>query len=509
MATVPRPTLLCILDGFGLNPNPFGNAVALAQKPNFDALWSGYPHTTLVTHGERVGLPEGQMGNSEVGHLNIGAGREVEQWLLRISRALDGVFLSESPVFRNFIETSKSSKRVHLIGLASDGGVHSHIEHLKLLLRRVREVFAGEILLHLITDGRDTSPTSSITHVKELETISAKMSQTRIASISGRFFGMDRDKRWERVQKAYQAIAIGEGAQISSASGYLQNSYALGTTDEFIEPAVIDYGGIAEDDAVIFWNFREDRMRELVGSLCIDSYQGVSRSRPVFQRKNVLCFTEYDHTFKLPFLFDQLSIVNHLGEVISKAGLKQLRVAETEKYPHVTYFFNGGIETEYPGEDRVMIPSPREVKTYDQKPEMSAAGVSEAVIKGIRSGNYELIVVNFANADMVGHTGVLEAGIKAVETVDSCLGQIITALLPVGGQAVIIADHGNADQMINYTDGTAHTAHTKYPVPMLVVTPTPGGKLLDGGALCDVAPTILKLMGREQPKEMTGRSLLG
>lgn len=504
-----KPTLLCILDGFGLNPNPEGNAVQQAKKPVFDSLLKRCPHATLVTYGEAVGLPAGQMGNSEVGHLNIGAGRVVEQWLLRISRALSGAFLTDSPVYQKFIQSTKDSKTVHVVGLYSTGGVHSHAEHLRLLLTRLNRDLSGQrIALHLISDGRDVSPSAFQSDLQELERFLQEMPRCSIHSIVGRFYAMDRDKRWERVQAAYDAIALGKGAHVTNPIQYVMDSYARGVSDEFIEPGVTVSTAADPNDAWVFFNFREDRMREIVSALCAPQFDGFERAGTIPDASRVLCFTEYDHALHLPFLFPQLDIKNHLGEVIASAGIPQLRVAETEKYPHVTYFLNGGLEKPYEQEVRKLVPSPRDVKTYDQKPEMSAAGVTELVVEGLRSKQYGLIVVNFANCDMVGHTGVLEAGVKAVETVDSCLGQILAVLHDVGGQALIIADHGNAEQMTNYQDGTAHTAHTTYPVPVIMVNCSDDKKLRADGALCDVAPTLLHMMGVPQPSEMTGRSLI-
>lgn len=503
------PTLLCVLDGFGLNPNPVGNAVAMAQKPVLDGLLERYPHATLTTFGERVGLPAGQMGNSEVGHLNIGAGREVEQWLLRISRALTGSFLDESDTYKRFLTAVKNSTTIHIIGLLSTGGVHSHSEHLTLLLNRLtRDLPNKPIALHLISDGRDVAPTSFQHDLQHLQTTIASMPQCSIRSVCGRFFAMDRDKRWERVKAAYDAIACGAGTAILSPNAYVQERYAKGVTDEFLEPAVTTSNPVASEDAVIFFNFREDRMRELVSALCSPTFNDFERGAPLPESARVLCFTEYDHSLHLPFLFEQLEIKNHLGEVVSRHGIKQLRVAETEKYPHVTYFLNGGIEKAYDGEERQLVPSPRDVKTYDLKPEMSAHGVTELVVRGLRLRKYGLIVVNFANCDMVGHTGVVEAGIRAVETVDRCLGEILAALKEVGGQALIIADHGNAEQMVNYLDGSPHTAHTTFPVPVILVDYARSATLRPDGALCDVAPTILSMMQLPQPSEMTGVSLI-
>jgi 2,3-bisphosphoglycerate-independent phosphoglycerate mutase len=504
-----KPTLLCILDGFGLNPNPVGNAVQQAKKPVFDALMKRSPHATLVTYGEAVGLPAGQMGNSEVGHLNIGAGRVVEQWLLRISRALSGTFLTDSSVYQQFIQSSKSAKTVHVVGLYSTGGVHSHAEHLRLLLTRLsRDLSNHQVVLHLISDGRDVSPTAFQSDLRELEQFLKGISNCSIRSIVGRFYAMDRDKRWERVEAAYNAIALGKGSQIVEPGGYVADSYAKGVSDEFIEPGVTSPVAADASDAWVFFNFREDRMREIVSALCAPQFDGFARTAPIPEPSKVLCFTEYDHALHLPFLFPQLEISNHLGEVVASSGTPQLRVAETEKYPHVTYFLNGGIEKPYKEEDRKLVPSPRDVKTYDLKPEMSAPGVTELVVEGLRSKRYGLVVVNFANCDMVGHTGVVAAGVKAVETVDACLGQILSVLEEVGGQALIIADHGNAEQMVNYEDGTPHTAHTTYPVPVIAVNCSQVTQLRTDGALCDVAPTLLQMMGIPQPPEMTGRSLI-
>jgi 2,3-bisphosphoglycerate-independent phosphoglycerate mutase len=362
-------------------------------------------------------------------------------------------------------------------------------------------------VLHPISDGRDVSPSAFKKDLADLLEYIEQFPTVHIGSICGRFFAMDRDKRWERVQTAYEAITQGKGTLSSDLLTHVTDSYARGITDEFLEPAVTSANKFDAHDGVVFFNFREDRMREIVAALCAQDFSGFTLNAPTPASERVLCFTDYDHTLNLPFLFEQLEIKNHIGEVVAHAGLAQLRVAETEKYPHVTYFFNGGIESEYRGEERQMVPSPRDVKTYDQKPEMSAAGVAELVINGIRSQKFDLIVVNFANCDMVGHTGVVEAGIKAVETVDTCLGEILEALKRVGGQALIIADHGNAEQMVNVTDGTPHTAHTTFPVPVILVDYPEKVTLRADGALCDVAPTLLKIMGLSQPAEMTGTAL--
>lgn len=482
-----------------------------ANTPCLDRLLKEQPNATLITCGERVGLPDGQMGNSEVGHLNIGAGRVVEQWLLRINRALAGEYLAQSDAYRTFRENTKTAPALHVVGLFSDGGVHSHSEHLTLLLRRLVADFTGTIYLHLITDGRDTSPQRAAEQVTELKAELATLSapeRCRIATISGRFYTMDRDKRWERTKRGYDAIVHGQGNAATGPVAYIEQSYANGTTDEFIEPAIFDYTGVGPEDGIVLWNFRADRMRQIVRTLCVADFDGWDRGAPPFAPSRTLTFTEYDPTFSLPYLFAEMVITNHLGETVAAQGLKQLRVAESEKYPHVTYFFNGGVETPYAGEERRLVPSPRDVRTYDEKPQMSAPEIADVVVDAIGSREFDLIVVNFANCDMVGHTGVLEAAIKAVETVDGCLQRILEALAATGGQAVVIADHGNAEQMVHYEDGTPHTAHTLYPVPVILVGTEPGIGVADGGALCDVAPTVLDLMGILQPTEMTGESLL-
>jgi len=505
--TSHRPTLLVVLDGVGLNPRPDANAVAMARKPTFDALWRDSAHTTLTTFGERVGLPAGQMGNSEVGHLNIGAGRVVEQWLLRISRALQGNFLEASAAYQAFLKNVHAAPTIHLIGLLSDGGVHSHEEHLRLLIRRLLQDTRATLAVHIITDGRDTAPRIAEEQISAFERFIAPLPRVRIASIIGRFFAMDRDKRWERTEQAYRAIVLGEGTRTERASTWAAQLYSREITDEFIEPAVLPGHRFTPDDAAIFWNFRADRMRQIVPAIALPSFQGFSRTSAPLATSRVLCFTEYDATFNIPYLFDQLSIHNHLGAVIAARGEPQLRVAETEKYPHVTYFFNGGIEEPLPGEKRVLIPSPRDVKTYDLKPEMSAAAVCDAVLAGIDENRFSLIVVNFANGDMVGHTGVLPAAIRAVETVDQCLTRIVEQLAKCQGQALVIADHGNCEQMVNYETGEPHTSHTTYPVPAIIIGRSEIRSLRNGGALCDVAPTVLKMMGIAQPAEMTGEPL--
>ncbi len=503
------PTVLCILDGLGLNPKTKGNAVALAKKPTLDKLLKTCPWTSLITHGSRVGLPEGHMGNSEVGHLNIGAGRVVEQWLYKITKEFDQGFLKNSSSFNRFCDQAKGSKgssAVHLIGLYSHGGVHSDAEHLFKIINELTSRQVSKIVLHLILDGRDTLPRVAKEDVAELIKNLKSKPNCVIGSVSGRFFAMDRDTRWDRTQKAYDVIFSAKGEPISDILKYLDESYSQNITDEFIEPKVVTTNPIKEDDLLFFYNFRADRMRQIVSSFTNPVFTHFERTR-VHSTHKTLTMTEYDSRFQIPFLFESVPIKNHLGETISKAGLNQLRTAETEKYPHVTYFFNGLNEDPFLNEDRKLIPSPRDVKTYDLKPEMSAFGVRDVVIEALRSKKYSLIVVNFANCDMVGHTGVLEAAIKAVETVDTCLGDILKELEIVHGNALIIADHGNAEQMVQDEPNSdiPHTSHTTFEVPSILVGII--GEMRKGGALCDVAPTILKMMGLAQPKEMTGQPL--
>jgi len=492
------PKLLCILDGVGLNPNGEANAVFLAQTPVLDELFKNSPNTTLITFGERVGLPEGQMGNSEVGHSNIGAGRVIEQTLVRINRELRTKTFMDIPAWKDFISNTKT---VHLIGLFSEGGVHSSVEHLYLLLDNLLSEKNIKICLHLLTDGRDTPPQSAITLLSTLD----KFQNIKICTVSGRYFAMDRDHRWERVEKAYRAIIDGIGEHASNAKEAVKNNYDKKVTDEFIIPTVIgDYKGISEDDSILFWNFRDDRMREISRAISFKDFSEFKRDKKI---SKVLCFTDYDPSLNLPVLFKPIEITKTFGEIISNIGLRQARVAETEKYPHVTFFFNGGEEKSFPKEERFLVPSPRDVATYDLKPEMSAYGVKDVVVDLIKNNKTDIIIVNFANGDMVGHTGVLPAAIKAVETVDVCLGEILTALKEKNGEALILADHGNAEQMIDYITGAPHTSHTMYPVPFIYV----GDKeitLKSDGALCDVAPTLLEICEINQPAEMTGVSLI-
>jgi 2,3-bisphosphoglycerate-independent phosphoglycerate mutase len=501
-----KPVLLCILDGLGLNPEKFGNAVAQAITPNLDRLMQEHPFTTLRTDGEAVGLPEGQMGNSEVGHLNIGAGRVVEQWLVRIKNELASgeCFLSES--YLNFLKSASPKGTLHLVGLYSDGGVHSHEEHLWQLLDKLEQYYPGkDISVHLITDGRDVSPTSAAAAVSALELKLKSFKRIKIASVSGRFYAMDRDQRWERVEEAYRCITGHVDSSSSlDPSEYIKKCYEEGTTDEFLKPESFVESAVQPEDSVLFWNFRSDRMREIVHALCDPTFNKFTRESPVFSPERVLCFTQYDESFPYPVLFRERHLTSPLGEIVSNANMTQFRSAETEKYPHVTFFLNGGRDEPYPGEERALIPSPREIDTYDKKPEMSAEQVCKATQEAIESRAFDLLVVNFANCDMVGHTGVFDAAVKAVEVVDSCLGKLLGSLESVSGQAIIIADHGNAEQMMN-PDGSPQTAHTTFPVPCILFGNS--SQLRSGGALCDVAPSLLKLLGLKQASAMTGRPL--
>lgn len=516
------PLLLCILDGVGINPSAEGNAVAAARTPVLDRLMSTSPHTTLTTHGESVGLPTGQMGNSEVGHLNIGAGRVVKQWLVKIRDEFQEGTVQNAPVMATLIQNlKKTGGNLHLIGLCSFGGVHSHLEHLlQLLPLLLQELPETRIILHLIADGRDVPPQQFLKDLDALEPLLlAHPSQIQIGSLSGRYYAMDRDSRWDRTEAAYNVItakntdSTRESRSPAKTFEYLRQhiheSYEKGITDEFILPITVDGAGLSADDGVIFWNFRSDRMRQIVRAITEETFTEFARSTPLPAAENILCFAEYDQSFSLPVLFPPEKITDHLGETLSRAGVTQLRIAETEKYPHVTYFLNGGDELLCEGEDRILIPSPRDVKTYDEKPEMSAEDVTRAVVDDIEHSRHQCIILNFANGDMVGHTGLFEAAVSALETVDRSLGTILEALQAKNGIALIIADHGNAEQMLDPSTGAPHTAHTTFPVPAILFGErTKNVKLRDHGALCDVAPTILELLDIPIPAAMTGTSLI-
>lgn len=501
-----KPLALIILDGFGENQNTEGNAIAAANTPNFDRVRKECPITTLGASGMSVGLPDGQMGNSEVGHTNIGAGRIVYQELTRISKAIeDGEFEKNSALLGAISNCKKNSSALHLFGLLSDGGVHSHIEHLYGILRLAKKEGLSRVYIHAFLDGRDVPPSSGIDYVTDCMKTMEEIGIGKIATVSGRYYAMDRDNRWDRVLKAYSAIVYGEGEKAADAKEAVERSYTAGTTDEFVLPTVCDGGETVKDgDSVIFFNFRPDRARELTRAFVDVDFSGFSRQNGAPDVYYV-CMTRYDASIKgVEIAFPPQSLANTFGEYISSKGLTQLRIAETEKYAHVTFFFNGGVEVEYPGEERALIPSPA-VATYDMQPEMSAYLVTDEIEKRIASLKYDVIILNFANCDMVGHTGKFDAAVAAVEAVDKCLGRVLAAIEKAGGAALITADHGNADRMYD-TDGSPFTAHTTNPVPLAVIGyPC---KLREGGILADIAPTMLEMLGLEQPEEMTGKSLI-
>ena len=507
-----KPLALIILDGFGCNSEVFGeagaygNAIAAAKKPHIDELFATYPHVKIGASGMDVGLPDGQMGNSEVGHTNIGAGRIVYQELTRITKSIsDGDFFA-NPVLLGAMENcKKNGTALHLVGLVSDGGVHSHNTHLYGLLTLAAKAGLADVWVHCLMDGRDVPPMSGRDFLQQLEDKMKEIGAGRIATVMGRYYAMDRDNRWERVEKAYAAMVYGEGNQNASAVATAEQSYAAGVTDEFIVPTVCVKGAtIKANDSVIFFNFRPDRAREITRTFVDENFGGFERKNGFFPLYYV-CLTQYDATMpNVKVAFTPQSLENTFGEYISDKGLTQLRIAETEKYAHVTFFFNGGVEAAYPGEDRALIPSPK-VATYDLKPEMSAYEVTTELLSRIESEKYDVIICNFANCDMVGHTGVFEAAVKAVEAVDECLGRVVDAVLEKGGVALITADHGNADQMYE-PDGSPFTAHTTNPVPFLVAGYDCA--LREGGRLADIAPTMLEILGIPQPEEITGKSLL-
>jgi 2,3-bisphosphoglycerate-independent phosphoglycerate mutase len=501
-----RPVMLVILDGWGWREDNADNAIRQAKTPTFDRLWQTGPHGFLRTSGRDVGLPDGQMGNSEVGHLNIGAGRVVMQDLPRISAAVTGGDIKSAPALTDLIAKLKASGGIcHLIGLVSPGGVHSHQDH-AAALARILDDAGVPTLVHVLTDGRDTPPQSAAEDVKRL--LAALPPAVKIASVTGRYYAMDRDKRWDRVEKAYNAIVEGEGPHFADASAVVVDAYANKKFDEFIVPAVVgDYKGMKDGDGVLCFNFRADRVREILGAMLEPEFKGFARKR-VVKFASAVGMTQYSDALDklMTTIFPPQTLANILGEVVAHAGRTQLRMAETEKYPHVTYFLNGGREEPYSGEDRIMVPSPK-VATYDLQPEMSAPELTDKAVAAINSGKYDLIVLNFANPDMVGHTGSLPAAIKAVETVDTGLGRIAEAIDKAGGALLVTADHGNCELMRDPATGGPHTAHTTNPVPLLLF----GGRnrgLVAEGRLADLAPTLLELMELPKPKEMTGASLL-
>lgn len=507
-----RPAALIILDGWGLNPREDGNAIKHANTPFLKSLFAKYPSATLLTSGEAVGLPEGQMGTSEVGHLNIGAGRVVYQSLVRISKALREGQFKQNKVFMELIQYAvKENRPLHLMGLVSPGGVHSHTEHLYGLLQLAKELGVQEVYIHAFLDGRDTPPSSAKGYLEELEKVCREKGIGRIATIGGRYYGMDRDKRWDRVEKAYAAMVYGEGETANSSLEAVTNSYAKEVTDEFVLPTVITKNGkslatIKNGDPVIFFNFRPDRAREIARAFVDPDFDGFKR-KTGFLEPHFACMTQYDEALKVPLIFPpEEKLQNILAEVLGKNGLKQLRIAETEKYAHVTFFFNGGVEQPYPLEERVLIPSPK-VATYDLQPEMSALEVTDAVLAEIEKDKFDAIIMNYANCDMVGHTGIFAAAQKAVETVDACLAQVVPAILAKGGAVIITADHGNAEQMVDYQTKEPFTAHTTFPVPVIVVGAGENIKVRNG-ILADLAPTLLQLLDIPKPSEMTGETLI-
>ena len=507
-----KPTVLMILDGYGLNDRVEGNAIKQANTPVMDKLMAEYPYVKGLASGMAVGLPEGQMGNSEVGHLNMGAGRIVYQELTRITKEIqDGDFFKNEALLDAVKNAKENGTALHLFGLLSDGGVHSHITHLFGLLELAKKEGLEKVYVHCFLDGRDTPPQSGKGYVQELTDKLAELGVGKIATVMGRYYAMDRDNRWDRVERAYNAITKGLGVSAESGVAAVQNSYNNGKNDEFVEPAVVMENGkpvatVQDGDSVIFFNFRPDRAREITRAFCCDDFDGFAREKRI--QTTYVCFTDYDETIpNKEVAFHKVAITNTFGEFLAAHGLKQARIAETEKYAHVTFFFNGGVEEPNEGEDRILVKSPK-VATYDLKPEMSAPEVCEKLVGAIKSQKYDVIIINFANPDMVGHTGVQKAAIQAIEVVDGCVGKAVDAIKEVNGQLFICADHGNAEQLIDYETGAPFTAHTTNPVPFILVNADPSYTLREGGCLADIAPTLIELMGMEQPKEMTGKSLL-
>ena len=503
-----KPTVLLIMDGFGIAAKSGANAISCADSPELDELFAHWPNTQLQASGLAVGLPEGQMGNSEVGHTNIGAGRVVYQDLPRISNAItDGSFFKNAAYLKAMANAREHGKKLHIAGLLSDGGVHSHISHLFALLKMAKEQGLTRVYVHALLDGRDVAPTSGAGYVQALVDECVALGVGSVATIQGRFYGMDRDKRWDRVEKGYAAMVYGEGVENHDPVAAVEESYKAGVTDEFVVPTVCDKdGSIEEGDSVIFLNFRPDRAREMTRALVDPDFDGFQRRKGCFPLCYV-CTTEYDATIPhVEIAFPPETIEMTFGEYLGKLGKTQLRIAETEKYAHVTFFFNGGVEQSYPGEDRCLIPSPKQFPTYDLIPEMSAREVTAECVQRIRSGKYDVVICNLANCDMVGHTGVKAAAVKAVETVSECVGKITQAVLDMEGVVLITADHGNADRIAK-PNGSPDTAHTTNPVPLIIVG---AGKELQlrEGRLCDLCPTMLDLMGLEKPAEMTGVSLI-
>ncbi|MGC4020072.1 MAG: 2,3-bisphosphoglycerate-independent phosphoglycerate mutase [Muricomes sp.] len=507
-----RPTVLMILDGYGLNDKITGNAVAEANTPVVDKLMAECPFVKGNASGLAVGLPEGQMGNSEVGHLNMGAGRIVYQELTKITKSIqDGDFFENKALLSACENVKANGSALHMFGLVSDGGVHSHNQHIYGLLELAKRQGVEKVYVHCFLDGRDTPPASGKEYVEQLEAKMKEIGVGEVASVMGRYYAMDRDNRWDRVEKAYKALARGEGPTAESGPAGIQASYDAGATDEFVLPTVVVKNGapvatIKDKDSVIFFNFRPDRAREITRTFCDENFEGFDRGERV--KTTFVCFTNYDVTIGNKLVaFEKEEITNTFGQFLADHNMTQARIAETEKYAHVTFFFNGGVEEPNVGEDRILVKSPK-VATYDLKPEMSAFEVCDNLVDAIKSGKYDVIIINFANPDMVGHTGIESAAIKAIEAVDQCVGRTVEAIKEVNGQMFICADHGNAEQLIDDVTGEPFTAHTTNPVPFILVNADPAYKLREGGCLADIAPTLIEMMGMEQPKEMTGKSLI-
>ncbi len=508
-----KPVVLMILDGYGLNEKKDGNAVVQAKKPNMDKLMGECPWVRGNASGMAVGLPEGQMGNSEVGHLNMGAGRIVYQELTRITKEImDGTFFENPALLKAVENCKKNGSSLHLMGLLSDGGVHSHNTHLYGLLELAKRNGLEKVYVHCFLDGRDTPPASGKGFAEALTAEMEKIGVGRIATVMGRYYAMDRDNNYDRVKLAYDAMTKGEGLTAACGICGIQQSYDREETDEFVKPTVAVEDGkpvatVQDGDSVVFFNFRPDRAREISRAFCDDDFKGFDRG----PRKDItfVCFSDYDPTIlNKEVAFHKVAVTNTFGEWLAAGGMTQARIAETEKYAHVTFFFNGGVEEPNPGEDRVLVNSPKDVATYDLKPQMSAYEVCDKLCQAIRGGKYDVIIINFANPDMVGHTGVMDAAVKAVEAVDECVGRAVEAIREVDGVMFICADHGNAEQLVDYESGAPFTAHTTNQVPFILVNADPGYGLREGGCLADIVPTLIELMGKEQPQEMTGKSLL-
>lgn len=512
MNKIPRPLALIILDGFGHRDETPSNAIAAAHKPHWDTWWKKYTHALIAGSGLEVGLPKGQMGNSEVGHLNMGAGRIVHQDLTRIDLAIENGDFFNNPVLNTILHQAKTlNKAIHVMGLLSPGGVHSHEQHIHALVKLAAHHGLSQVYLHVFLDGRDTPPQSALASLQALDAYCTTFACGQIISLIGRYYAMDRDKRWERIQPAYELIASGKAHYHATSAAFgLEQAYARGETDEFVKATAIHPEGseptpIKDGDSIIFMNFRSDRAREITQAFIDPDFQAFPRATwPCLNA--FVCLSEYDKRFNLPVAFPPQSLQNIFAHCISEHGLKQLRIAETEKYAHVTFFFNGGVEAPYPGEERVLIPSPK-VATYDLQPEMSAWLLTDRLVEAIKAQQYDVIICNFANPDMVGHTGNFTAAVTALETLDACLGKIIAALQSVGGEALITADHGNAEQMYDFSTNQPHTAHTSNAVPFLYIG-RPAHITTQAGKLSDIAPTMLYLLGLSQPVEMTGKSLI-